>query len=54
MEEKQDELSHKLMYLEMKMEDCVKNSLQESECIGGFKKNAFKVIEEYVKEVQNY
>ena len=53
-EEKQGELSHKLMFLEMRLAECLQNTLKENECLGDFKREANKVVEDYIREIQNY
>lgn len=48
-EMKQEELSHKLMYLEMKMKHCKKLAINEADCAKDLKVGGAKVIEQYIK-----
>ena len=54
LQDKQEELSHKFIFIEMTFEKCKANNLNEGHCIAEAKKMAAKVVEDFVKDAQKY
>ena len=52
-QEKEEELTHKLMFLQMNLDKC-RTLSTEAKCLEETQKLGTKIIEEYMKQIQKY